>query len=69
MRSISKNGNIHQKLFEKYEDVSEKFEFESVKLAKNLDRILNKEESGEALTTKDLKNKRIYGVNSNAISI
>ena len=66
----SKNGNITpEKLFEKYEDVSEKFEFESVKLAKNLDRILNKEESGEALTTKDLKNKRIYGVNSNAISI
>ena len=58
-----------EKLFEKYEDVSEKFEFESIKLAKNLDILLKKEESGEALTTKDLKNKRIYGVNSNAISI
>ena len=66
----SKNDNITpEKLFEKYEDLSEKFEFESVKLAKNLDRILNKEESGEALTTRDLKNKRIYDVNSNAISI
>jgi tetratricopeptide (TPR) repeat protein len=65
-----KNENVTpEKLFEKYEDVSEKFEFESVKLAKNLDIILKKEESGEALTTKDLKNKRIYGVNSNAISI
>ncbi len=66
----SKNENITpEKLFEKYEDVSEKFELESVKLSKNLDRILKKEESGEALTTKDLKRKRIYGTNSNAISI
>ena len=65
-----KNENVTpEKLFEKYEDVSEKFEFESIKLAKNLDIILKKEVSGEALTTKDLKNKRIYGVNSNAISI
>ena len=66
----SKNGKVTpEKLFEKYEDVSEKFEFEKIKLAKNLDKILKKEESGEALTTRDLKRKRIYDINSNAIGV
>ena len=69
---IYKNNNkdvTPEILFEKYEDVSEKFEFEGVKLAKSLDRILKKEENGEVLTTKDLKRKRIYDINSNAISV
>lgn len=56
-------------LFNKYEEVSEKFEFEATKLAKQLDIILKKEESGQALTTKDLKRRRVYGINSNAIGI
>ena len=64
----SKNGNITpEKLFEKYEDVSEKFEFESVKLAKNLDKILKKGEwrgiDYKRFKTKDLR------LNSNAIGV
>ena len=35
-----------EKLFDKYEEVSEKFEFEATKLSRNLDVILNKEETG-----------------------
>ena len=31
------------------------------------DLLINKEESGTPLTTRDLKRKRIYDVNSNAI--
>ena len=56
-------------LFDKYEEVSEKFEVEGTSLAKKLDVILKKEESGGALTTKDLKRRRIYDVNSNAIGV
>jgi tetratricopeptide (TPR) repeat protein len=54
-------------LFNKYEEVSEKFEFESTELAKKLDVILKKEESGTALTSRESRSKRIYNVNSNAI--
>ena len=56
-------------LFDKYEEISEKFEFEGTNLAKRLDKILKKEESGEALSTKDLKRRRIYDINSNAIGV
>lgn len=54
-------------LFNKYEEVSEKFELESVNLSKRLDVILKKEEAGTPLTSRETKNKRVYGVNSNAI--
>lgn len=56
-------------LFDKYEEISEKFEKEGVKLAKKLDVILKKEDSGAALTTRDLKRKRVYDTNANAIGI
>lgn len=56
-------------LFNKYEEISEKFELEGTKLAKRLDALLKKEESGQALTTKDLKRRRVYGTNSNAIGV
>ncbi|MGB1831523.1 MAG: tetratricopeptide repeat protein [Flavobacteriaceae bacterium] len=54
-------------LFNKYEEVSEKFEIEGTELAKKLDIILKKEESGTALTSREMRNKRIYDVNSSAI--
>ena len=56
-------------LFDKYEEISEKFELEGTNLAKRLDKILKKEESGEALSTKDLKRRRVYDINSNAIGV
>ena len=54
-------------LFNKYEEVSEKFDFETIELAKKLDVILKKEEAGTALTSKEQRRKRIYNVNSKAI--
>jgi len=63
------NSVTTEMLFNKYEEVSEKFEIEATSLAKKLDVILKKEESGAALTTKDLKRKRVYDTNSNAIGV
>jgi tetratricopeptide (TPR) repeat protein len=54
-------------LFNKYEEVSEKFDLESVNLSKKLDVILKKEEQGGLLSSRETRNKRIYDVNSNAI--
>lgn len=51
-------------LFDKYEDVSEKFELENTKLAKKLDVILKKEDNGTALTSRETRNKRVYEINS-----
>ena len=56
-------------LFNMYEEISEKFEIESIKLAKKLDKILIKEDQGDPLTKRETKNKRVYNVNSKAIGI
>ena len=56
----SDNRNIStESLFNKYEEVSEKFEIEGVKISKNLDKILKKESEGIALTTRDLKLRKV----------
>jgi len=54
-------------LFEKYEELTEKFQLLKTNISKNLDVILKKEESGEALTSSETRNKRIYDTNSNAV--
>ena len=54
-------------LFEKYEELTEKFQLLKINISKNLDVILKKEESGEALTSSETRNKRIYDTNSNAV--
>ena len=67
---LYKQGNQGVKmeqLFNKYEEVSEKFEIESVNLAKKLDVILKKEEEGVPLNSREVRSKRVYGINSNAI--
>ena len=72
LHTLYKKGSSEvtpEKLFNKYEEVSEKFELEGVKLAKKLDVLLKKEENGIPLTTKDLKRKKIYDTNSRAIGI
>ena len=55
-------------LFEKYEELTEKFELLKTNISKNIDVILKKEESGTALTSREVRNKRIYDTNSNAVS-
>lgn len=62
-------GVTPEKLFNKYEEVSEKFELEGTKLAKQLDVLLKKEEKGTPLTSRDLRNKKRFDVNSKAIGI
>ena len=54
-------------LFNKYEELTEKFEFLRIDIAKKVDVILKKEASGVALTSKEERNKRIYDTNSNAV--
>ena len=61
------HGVTMEQLFNKYEEVSEKFEIESTNLAKKLDVILKKEENGTPLSSRDVRSKRVYGINSNAI--
>jgi tetratricopeptide (TPR) repeat protein len=55
-------------LFDKYEEVSEKFALEQTNLAKKLDVILKKVETGEALTSRQQRNKRVYETNTLAFS-
>lgn len=47
-------------LFNKYEEVSEKFEYESTELAKKLDVILKKEKNGTALTSRETRSRKNY---------
>lgn len=53
-------------LFSKYEDVSEKFAYENIKLSKILDVIIKKEDAGQPLTSRDKRNKRMSEINSRA---
>ncbi|MDG1247409.1 MAG: hypothetical protein P8N64_03545, partial [Flavobacteriaceae bacterium] len=55
-------------LFEKYEELTEKFELLKTNISKNIDIILKKEESGTPLTSREVRNKKIYDTNSNAVS-
>lgn len=67
---LYKEGNqgvTMEKLFNKYEEVSEKFEVESFNLAKKLDVILKKQDEGTPLSSREVRSKRVYGINSNAI--
>ncbi len=54
-------------LINKYEEVSEKFDTETIEIAKKLDVILKKEDTGNPLTSREQRSKRIYNVNSKAI--
>jgi tetratricopeptide (TPR) repeat protein len=56
-----------ENLFEKYEELTEKFESLKTDISKNLDVILKKEELGDALTSNEARNKRVYNTNTNAV--
>jgi len=62
------HGVTMEQLFTKYEEVSEKFEIELTNLAKKLDIILKKEEEGNPISSREIRSKRVYGINSNAIA-
>ena len=61
------NGVSMEQLFNKYEEVSEKFELESTNLAKKLDLILKKQEDGIPLNSREVKSKRVYDSYSKAM--
>ena len=53
-----------QEVFDVYDDVTEKVEEENKKLTASLQKILEKEDAGTALTSKEKKRKRVYSTNS-----
>ena len=63
----NENGVSMELLINKYEELSEKFDNESVKLSKKLDVILKKEDEGLVITSREARNKRAYESQSNAI--
>ena len=63
----NENGVSMELLINKYEELSEKFDNESVKLSKKLDLILKKEDEGLVITSRETRNKRAYESQSNAI--
>lgn len=62
-------GVSMEQLFEKYEEISEKFEVEQTNLAKRIDKILKKEAAGEAMSSRELRNKRAFEINSKAFGV
>ena len=57
-----------ESLFEKYEELTEKFELVTGSYTSKLDVLLKKEENDDPLSSRELKNKRIYEVNMVACS-
>jgi len=67
--NLYKEGGLStEELFNKYEEISEKFELEQTNLARKLDLILKKEDAGEPVTTREQRNKRVYETNVLAFS-
>lgn len=67
--NLYKEGGLStEELFNKYEEISEKFELEQTNLARKLDVILKKEDAGEAVTSREQRNKRVYETNVLAFS-
>ena len=52
-----------EKVFEKYEELTEKFEFEMSAYTLKLDKLLEKENNGDPLSIRETKNKRVFEVN------
>ena len=69
--NLYKAGNSSvslESLFEKYEELTEKFELEMDVYTSKLDALIKKEENDDPLSTKETKNKRVYEVNMVACS-
>jgi len=52
-----------EKVFDKYEELTEKFEYEMDVYTSKLDALLKKEENSDPLTSREIRNKKVYGVN------
>jgi tetratricopeptide (TPR) repeat protein len=63
---LYKNGDENvtlEQVFEKYEDLTEKFEFEMGAYTSKLDNLLQKEINSDPLTSREIRNKKVYEVN------
>ena len=66
---LYKQGGVSmENIFDKYEEISERFEEVIDGYAKQLDKIIKKEDAGESLSSREKSNKRAFGINSNASS-
>ncbi len=63
------NGITLNQIFNKYEELSERFNSIIDQYSKQIDIIINKENSGVALTSRQKISKGAYGINSNASNI
>ena len=61
-KSGEENVSLEQ-LFEKYEELTEKFEFEMAAYTTKLDKLLQKENNSDPLTSREVRNKKVYEVN------
>jgi len=52
-----------EKVFDKYEELTEKFEFEMSSYTSKLDALIQKEENSDPLSAKEIRNKKVYEVN------
>ena len=69
--NLYKAGNSSvslESLFEKYEELTEKFELEMDIYTSKLDALIKKEENDDPLSSREAKNKRVYEVNMIACS-
>ena len=69
--NLYKAGNASvslESLFEKYEELTEKFELEMDVYTSKLDVLIKKEENDDPLSSREAKNKRVYEVNMIACS-
>ncbi|RNC84132.1 MAG: hypothetical protein ED556_11775 [Winogradskyella sp.] len=64
--SSAKGTSDTQALFDKYDDVNDKIETEVGKASKELNKLIQKEETGGALTSKEKSYKRFYEQTLNA---
>ena len=52
-----------EEVFDKYEELTEKFEYEMGAYTAKLDLILKKEENSTPLSSREIRNKKVYEVN------
>ena len=69
---LYKEGNSEitlSEIFNKYEELDERYNSIIDEYSKQIDIIINKENSGVALTSREKRNKKVYEINSNASNI
>ncbi|WP_046756522.1 tetratricopeptide repeat protein [Kordia jejudonensis] len=69
MYKTGDSGVVLENLIEKYEELNEKFESESERLAKTKNQLIAKKEAGQELTSKEKRTEKVADTNVKAIAI